>query len=379
MPVHACIVIPVYNHATTLRHVVESALTVLPHVIVVDDGSTDGALEVVVDLPVQFIRLPENKGKGAALRRGAQEAMANGFTHMITMDADNQHLAIDLPAFLSAITKFPEDIIVGSRDFSVPDVPVSSRFGRSFSHFWMFIHTGKSISDMQSGFRAYPLNVLRMIKCRECHYSFEIEILVKAVWAGFDIREIPIHVYYPPAQKRISHFRAVVDNIRISLLNTKLTLRALTPLPFRLHALDVGQRLSLRHPIQTFRNLSKGANPHTLATSAAWSLLISSIPIIGFNTLALLFTINALKLNRLCALVLVPITWPPLIPGAAVLLGHRVLRGSWLTRFDIQTLGYEAGCRLLDWLAGSLILAPFLAIVGYGIVYGLSSFLVRKG
>lgn len=379
MPVHACIVIPVYNHATTLRHVVESALKVLPHIIVVDDGSTDGAAEVVRDLPVKFIRVPENEGKGAAIQRGAEEALAKDFTHIITMDADNQHLAIDLPAFLSAITKYPEDIIVGSRDFSVPDVPASSRFGRSFSHFWMFIQTGKSISDMQSGFRAYPLNVLRMIKCHECHYSFEIEILVKAAWAGFDIKEIPVHVYYPPAQKRISHFRGIVDNLRISLLNTRLTLRALTPLPFRRHALAVGPRMSLRHPIQTFRNLSKDADPRNLATSAAWSLLISSIPIIGFNTLALLFAINALKLNRLCALVLVPITWPPLIPGAAVLLGHRVLYGSWLTRFDIQTLGYEAGYRLLDWLAGSLILAPLLAIAGYGIVYGLSSFLGRKG
>lgn len=378
MYIRPCIVIPVYNHATTLRQVTEAALEMLPDIIIVDDGSTDGAAEVVGDLPVHFIRFPENRGKGAALQRGAREAAAHGYTHMLAMDADAQHLALDIPAFLAAMTESPEAIIVGARDFSVPDVPVSSRFGRSFSRFWMFIQTGQSISDMQSGFRVYPLAVLQVLKCRECRYSFEIEILVKASWAGFDIREIPIHVYYPPTQKRVSHFRGVADNIRISLLNTRLTLRALMPLPFRRHALTLEGKMSLRHPIRTFRKLSESADPRKLAASAAWSLLISSIPVLGFNSLALLFTINALKLNRLCALVLVPVTWPPFIPGAAVLLGHRMLRGSWLTRFDIQTLGYEAGHRVLDWLVGSLLLAPLLAMGGYVIIYGLSSFLGRK-
>lgn len=367
-----CVLIPVYNHCSMLREVVLSVLHVTKHIIVVDDGSTDGSTQTLEGLPVTIFTQPKNLGKGAAILKGAHEAARQGYTHIITMDADGQHKAVDLPAFFEAVEQEPYAIIIGARDFNVPNIPGSSRFGRSFSRFWMFIQTGISVSDMQSGFRAYPLSVLQTVYCTETHYSFEIEIIVRSAWAGFAICEIPVQVYYPPPNKRVSHFKSLADNARISVLNTRLTIRALVPLPFRRHALNVEGQLSLLHPLHSLRMLSVYTSPRQLAVSAAWSLFICTIPLLGLQTLLLLFVIGWRRLNRLCALLVVPLTWPPFLPGLALLIGYRVIHGNWLTQFTVQTLGYEIEYRFLDWMVGSLVLAPILGVVGGSIVFAVA-------
>lgn len=378
MIVRACIVIPLYNHGATVVDVVKRSLKYSADVMVVDDGSTDGAIENLHNLPVNLIRLSRNMGKGAAIKKAASEAAKIGYTHLITIDADGQHDPADIPRFMDAIKRLPNTIIIGKRNFSVPNVPVSSRFGRKFSCFWMFVQTGCCVSDMQSGYRAYPLAVFKEVKCPSYRYSFEIEILVKTAWAGFAIHEIGITAFYPPRDERVSHFRAFMDNFRISVLNARLTVRALMPVPFRRSALAVEGGLGLSRPIRTFGILSKLSSPHVLAKSAAWSLLISTIPVIGLNTILLLFVIGWKKLDRLCALVMVPLTWPPLVPGICVLAGYRIIRGEWLTEFNIRTLGFDAGYRLLDWMAGSVVVAPLLAVIGYCAVYLFSKYLVSK-
>lgn len=369
-PVKAAILIPVYNHGATLRHVVLDALQQHPDVIVVDDGCTDDGPESITDLPVHLVRHGRNRGKGAAIRSGAATATALGYTHVITMDADGQHKAGDIPTFLDAIRETPWSIIIGARDFSVPNVPGSSRFGRKFSQFWMFVQTGLSISDMQSGFRAYPTGILERVPCSDSRYSFEIEIIVRAAWAGFAIREIPVRVFYPPREERRSHFRALADNLRITWLNTRLTIRAFLPIPFRNRSLDAEGRLSLRRPLRTLRNLlDSGGTPQELGRAAAWSIFLSTLPLLGLQTLLLLFFIQWKCLNRLCALVMVPLTWPPFVPGLAVLLGYRIVHGEWLTEFSIRTLGHEVGYRFLDWIVGSLVLAPLLGATCGVVVY----------
>lgn len=373
-PVKTAILIPVYDHGASLRHVVLAALRQHPHVIVVDDGCTDGGPESLAGLPAHLVRHERNRGKGAAIRSGAAAAVALGYTHVITLDADGQHKAEDIPAFLAAIEESPWSIIIGARDFNVPNVPGSSRFGRKFSQFWMFVQTGLNISDMQSGFRAYPVGILERVVCSDSGYSFEIEIVVRAAWAGFAIREIPVQVFYPPREERRSHFKALADNLRITWLNTRLTIRAFLPLPFSHKSLAAEGRISLRHPLRTLRVLlDNGGTPRELGRAAAWSIFLSTLPLPGLQTLLLLFFIQWKRLNRLCALVMVPLTWPPFVPGLAVLLGYRILRERWLTEFSIQTLGHEVGDRFLDWIVGSLALAPFL-----GAACGVAVFLMAK-
>jgi hypothetical protein len=105
--------------------------------------------------------------------------------------------------------------------------------GRHISNFWFLVETGRSIGDAQSGFRAYPTRVLEWLKLREQRYTFEIEVLVKAVWAGVPLREVNVSTHYAPGDERISHFHLFKDNVRLSFLNARLFMRALIPIPHK--------------------------------------------------------------------------------------------------------------------------------------------------
>ncbi|WP_051261618.1 glycosyltransferase family 2 protein [Desulfovibrio inopinatus] len=225
------VVVPTYNHTGTLPDVVRRIKAQHPHVLVVDDGSDIPVSANDLSDTIDVIRHPVNQGKGAAMKTAAKRARQRGMTHILTIDADGQHFPEDIPRFISAMEQHPESIIVGSRNFNAKNIPGSSRFGRWFSNLWYRIQTLHTISDMQSGFRAYPLTVFEKIQSTENRYSFEIEILVKATWAGFHIEEIDIPVFYPEPDQRISHFKAFWDNARISWLNTRLTVWAILRLP----------------------------------------------------------------------------------------------------------------------------------------------------
>jgi glycosyltransferase involved in cell wall biosynthesis len=227
------IVIPVYNHSATLRSVVSQALQVHDEVMVVDDGSLDDAVSPLRGLNVHLLRHPLNLGKGAAILTAAREARRLGMTHIATIDADGQHNPEDFRRFLPLIQKSPDAIIVGKRDFGHADVPRANRFGRGFSNFWLRLQTGRNLGDAQSGFRVYPLWVLENLKLVEKRYTFEIEVLVKAAWAGVELIETDISVYYPRGEERVTHFHLFLDNLRLSRLNAKLTLRSMLPWPHR--------------------------------------------------------------------------------------------------------------------------------------------------
>jgi len=360
------VVVPVYNHAATLRRVVEGVLAVHPHVLVVDDGSDDLTPGLLEGLPATVLRHGTNRGKGVAIRTGAEAARRMGKTHIITIDADGQHDPADIPKFIAAIAEDGNAIIVGARDFDTPNVPGSSRFGRKFSNFWLRVQTGEVFSDVQSGFRAYPLVVLERLHFTEDRYSFEVEVLVRAAWAGFRLREVDIAVYYPPKGERISHFRAFMDNVRISLLNTRLTCRAIMPVPHRKYGEDEQGRISPIHPLKSLRILLEAdATPMNLALSCALGMLLGTLPLIGVHSILILLAAGWLRLNKFAGLAASQLCMPPLVPALCIEAGHYMRHGRFLTEVSLQTLGYEGLQRIWEWLLGSLVLAPtFAAVIG---------------
>lgn len=364
------VVVPVYNHGATLRQVVEGVLTVHPEVLVVDDGSTDQGLERIADLPVQVRAHQTNQGKGAAIRTAAQEAAALGATHIVTIDADGQHDPVDLPRFFDAVWGHPLAVIVGARDFATANVPRASRFGRWFSNFWLRVQTGRKLLDTQSGFRAYPVALFEHLEFTETRYAFEVEVLVRSAWAGLDLRDVPIRVHYPPAAQRVSHFRALADNARISWLNTRLTLRSMLPWPHRRIIRQArGSKadsavISVIRPIQSLKILLREAvTPGGLARAAFLGVFLGTLPLVGIHTMAILFTAGYLGQNRVVAVAASQLCMPPLVPALCIEVGHYLRHGSFLTEFTIQTLGHQAPARLWEWVLGSLVLAPVLAAV----------------
>jgi len=363
------VVIPVYNHGATLRMVAADVRSRHPHVLVVDDGSDDLAPDALDGLDVRLVRHAANKGKGAAIRTGAHEAAAQGMTHIITIDADGQHDAADIGRFMQAIAADEGAIIVGARDFNTANVPGSSRFGRKFSNFWLRVQTGIVLSDVQSGFRAYPLAVLENLKFTEDRYSFEVEVLVRAAWAGFPLRDVDISVHYPPREQRVSHFRSFVDNARISHLNTRLTMRAMMPVPHRKFGQDEQGRISPIHPLRSLRILlADHATPLNLALSCALGILLGTLPLIGLHSISILLAAGWFRLNKIAALAASQLCMPPIAPALCIETGYFLRHGEFLTEISLQTLGYEAPQRIWEWLLGSLVLAPAAAAVTGAVV-----------
>jgi glycosyltransferase involved in cell wall biosynthesis len=373
------LVIPVYNHGKTLRGVVQKAIESGAEVMVVDDGSTDGGLETLSGLEVLTHRHPANRGKGAAILTAAREAERLGMTHIITIDADGQHDPADFLRFLPVIREYPQALVVGTRIFDKKASPSLSRFGRSFSNFWFRVQTSGSLKDTQSGFRAYPVAVLTWLKLHDKRFSFEVEVLVKAAWAGIEIKEVDISVHYPPAQERVSHFHLVKDNLALSLLNTRLTMRAILPLPHKrfIPSEEGLENISVFHPLKSLRILSKNTSPTLLALSAGMGVFIGTLPLVGFWTLTVLITANYFGLSKITALSSNQFCNHPVVPALCIELGYFFRHGRFLTEFSLNTLGYQGLERIFEWLIGSLVLAPVFGLLTGGLIYVLAWSITR--
>lgn len=224
-----CVIIPTYNNATTIRRVIEDVEKYCSSIIVVNDGSTDDTAAILqsIPLPIEVVSYPDNRGKGYALVTGFKKAKALGYTHAITIDADGQHFADDIPCFMEGLKNNPEGFIVGCRNLTEENMPRQNTFANRFSNFWFRLQTGINLPDTQSGYRLYTLSSLKGLNLITSRYESELELLVYAAWAGVDITSVNVKVYYPPAEERVSHFRPIYDFFRISVLNTVLCLGAL--------------------------------------------------------------------------------------------------------------------------------------------------------
>lgn len=222
-----CAVIPTYQNAKTLLKVVADVHRVVDTVFVVDDGSNDGTAALLDkatgnERPEKVLTHPKNCGKGAALKTGLTYARQQGFRYAVTVDADGQHRADDIPALLKAVEEEPDALAIGSRGLQHENMPAKSTFANRFSNFWFALQTLQRLPDTQSGLRVYPLRRLHGLRWMSARYEAELTLLVFSAWAGVKLLPIPVSVYYPPRDQRVTHFRPGRDFTRISVLNTLL-------------------------------------------------------------------------------------------------------------------------------------------------------------
>lgn len=218
-----CVLIPTYNNQATLERVLQGVMTYTSNILVVNDGSTDRTIQILENYShLHVIHLPENKGKGNALKTGFKAATDLGYEYAISMDSDGQHFPDDLPVFIDAIESKdkndPELLIIGSRKMDDPSVPDKSSFGNRCSSFWYWVETGVDLQDTQCGYRLYPLKAVNSLNLYTTRFELEIEVIVKAAWAGVNVINLPVKVLYDP-EERVTHFKPFQDVARITLLN----------------------------------------------------------------------------------------------------------------------------------------------------------------
>lgn len=359
MTLRLLVCIPTYDNPLTIDRVVNQALAETQFdILVVDDGSAvpveslldAQALDAKRDGRLTLLRFNENRGKGAALKCAFDHAVKAGFTHLLTIDGDGQHLVREAHKLVQAAVQHPWNLVVGKRRMESENVPGVSRFGRGFSNFWVCYQTGHLIEDSQSGFRVYPLFHVQNMRFWTRRFDFEIEVLIRLLWSGAELTEVDVDVYYPPADERVSHFNKFRDNVRISTLNTILVVLAL---------------------------LFQKREPKRTAAALGLGVFVGASPLFGFHTLIVAFLSFVLRVNAAAMFLGSQISFPPfavfLVPIEISIgrwcLGHSGWKShptdslSSILQFGAEHLG--------EWFIGSLIVGSVL-----GVAFGFSTWRV---
>jgi glycosyltransferase involved in cell wall biosynthesis len=216
-------VVPTYNNPKTIYNVIADIVNHNYKVIVVDDGSditVESLLQKDFQDSVTIVRHPQNQGKGRAIISGTNKAKELGYTHIVTLDGDGQHLASQIDKLVSVCNR-DDEIIIGARNFDLDNVPKGSKFGRWFSNFWACWDTGYKITDSLSGFRIYPISIIDLA-IKTDRFDWEMEVLVRHADSGQLIKEVDIECYYPLEQERVSHFRKFEDTMAIVWVHVQI-------------------------------------------------------------------------------------------------------------------------------------------------------------
>ena len=370
-----CVLIPCYNHAATLEAVTRAARAHAP-VLILDDGSTPPLPDVE---GCEMCRLPQNRGKAAALRAGFERAAEQGYTHAITMDADGQHDAVDLPKFLAAAREQPEALVVGIRDFIAAGAPAGRRRSNDVSSFWFLVETGVRLGDTQCGFRCYPLALTQRLKTRSGRYAFELEFMVRASWLGTPIVPVPVRCTYEPDQVRHSHFRPLRDLAHITIMNVGLILQSwFVPLTLR-KAWSMGRKVSVKRMLHDFFS-EHAEEPKPLALAVGLGLFCGIAPIWGYQMVVAATLAHLFRLNKAITLLASNISIPPFMPFilfASLALGHWLFQGTWIDLSADNMTKARALEYLWQWVVGSFALAALVALLGSVATYGFAR-LARK-
>ncbi|MDP9193465.1 MAG: glycosyltransferase family 2 protein [Acidobacteriota bacterium] len=214
------VIIPALNAERTLGQVVADARAQLEPVLVIDDGSRDATGDVARDAGATVIRHDVNRGKGGALKTGFRWAMEHGFDGVITLDADGQHLAAEIPKFVRERERSGADLIIGGRSHLFGEMLPRRRTANRFSAASISWASGVRITDSQSGFRFYSANLIRNLELRTDGFDMESEVIVRAGRRDFTIVTIPIDLGFVDGIAT-SHYKPLKDTLRIAWTVTR--------------------------------------------------------------------------------------------------------------------------------------------------------------
>ena len=207
-------VIPAFQAEPWIGQVASLTLEIVPHVLVVSDGSVDGTADRARETGSEVMVLPFNQGKGAALRHAFGSLFRRGFEAAVTLDADGQHVPGDIPKLIDAWLH-GADLVLGSRDHAFADMCRLRRMSNRISSRLISIAAGRRVADVQTGFRIYSRNLIEATGFPESRFDAESAVVVRAARLGFRITAVPISLNYTDG-RTTSHYRPFVDSVRIA-------------------------------------------------------------------------------------------------------------------------------------------------------------------
>jgi glycosyltransferase involved in cell wall biosynthesis len=243
------VLIPSYNPGPKVYATVRAALERWNPVWVVIDGSTDDSAARLSSMAaaepgLRVFVLPRNRGKGAAVLYGLEQAAALGFTHALAMDSDGQHPADLIPEFMRASQADPAAMILGCPVFD-SSAPLLRVRGRKICNWWVNVETlWSGIGDSLYGFRVYPVDPLLHLMRRQRwmrRFDFDAEAAVRLSWRG--VRAVNVRApvrYFRSDEGGVSHFNYTRDNALLTWMHLRLFLGFLWRLPML-----AGRRLRL--------------------------------------------------------------------------------------------------------------------------------------
>ncbi len=228
--------LPVFNEVRHVEEVLDEVLRFTPHVLVVDDGSTDGTSRLLADRlerqgDIRVVRHPQNRGYGAALATAFRETLSGEWDGLVTIDCDGQHQPRLIPAFVDATVAGTSaaplpDIVSGSRYLKVFDgdsrPPEARRRINETITAEINARLGLSLTDAFCGFKAYTRRALEALHVTEFGYAMPLEVWVQASVAGLRVEELPVPLLYldlarsfggalDDAETRLAYYRGVLD------------------------------------------------------------------------------------------------------------------------------------------------------------------------
>jgi len=183
-------------------------------VAVIDDGSTDDTARRALGAGAEVIPIGSNHGKGAALRRAFAILFERGFEAVLTLDADGQHLATDIPALVDGWAR-GADLVLGTREHLFSDMAPIRKISNRVSSRLISFAAGQPLRDVQTGFRVYSRRLIQETGFPESRFDAESSVVVRAARLGFTLAFVPISLGVVDG-RATSHYQPIVDSARIA-------------------------------------------------------------------------------------------------------------------------------------------------------------------
>jgi len=194
----AWLVVPLYNEGEVIQQVITDALTTFPHIVCVDDGSSDNSASQAAEAGAVVVSHPINLGQGAAIQTGIAYALQQpGAKYIVTFDSDGQHRVEDATVMVDILRVEPVDVVFGSRFLDGRTQPgllkkIVLKTAIAFSN----ATSGVRLTDTHNGLRAFSRAGASALSIKQNRMAHASEIVEQVGKAGLRYAEHPVHILY---------------------------------------------------------------------------------------------------------------------------------------------------------------------------------------